>query len=218
MDDAELSGGTEPEPEQRFRFERDRGRWPEHPPSSAETEEPVEDQPSVDEHRSRIADGVERRVAPESIRVDRIASWITLLILAGGGAVAIGLTASLATALPTPLRLGLLGLWVVLTAGGIWLAQAWPVLQWRHTSFRVDERGIEIRKGVLWQRVINVPRSRIQHTDVSQGPLQRRYQLSTLIIHTAGTEHATVDLTGLSHATALRIRDHLISGEGDDAV
>jgi membrane protein YdbS with pleckstrin-like domain len=58
----------------------------------------------------------------------------------------------------------------------------------------------------------------VQHTDVSQGPLERRYGLGTRVIFTAGTDHARVDLKGLDHATALAIRDHLLPRGGDDAV
>jgi hypothetical protein len=70
----------------------------------------------------------------------------------------------------------------------------------------------------VWRSVVNVARSRIQHTDVSQGPLERRFGLAGLLIYTAGTDHAEVQLRGLDHATALRIRDHLLAGGGDDAV
>jgi membrane protein YdbS with pleckstrin-like domain len=82
----------------------------------------------------------------------------------------------------------------------------------------VDDRTIEIRRGVYWRAVITVPRSRVQHTDVSQGPLERSFGLGTLVIYTAGTEHAKVSLSGLEHTRALRIREHLLPTEGGDAV
>ncbi len=63
-----------------------------------------------------------------------------------------------------------------------------------------------------------MPRSRVQHTDVSQGPLERRFDLATLVLHTAGTQHAAVSLGGLSHKAALAIRDYLIEGGAGDAV
>ncbi len=63
-----------------------------------------------------------------------------------------------------------------------------------------------------------MPRSRVQHTDVSQGPLERSHGLGTLVIYTAGTEHARVELGGLDHGTALLIRDHLLPREENDAV
>ena len=88
----------------------------------------------------------------------------------------------------------------------------------RHASYRLDEQGIEIREGVIWRRVINVPRSRVQHIDVSQGPFERRYGIGTLAIYTAGVRHAMVALPGLDHARALRIRDFLLPERGDAGV
>ena len=71
---------------------------------------------------------------------------------------------------------------------------------------------------MLWRQVINVPRSRVQHTDVSQGPLERSHGLATLIVHTAGVEHAQVELAGLPYEVALRLRDHLLPRDASDAV
>ena len=44
------------------------------------------------------------------------------------------------------------------------------------------------------------------------------YGLGTLVIYTAGTEHARVHLPGLDHRVALRIRDHLLARMADDVV
>ena len=62
-----------------------------------------------------------------------------------------------------------------------------------------------------------MPRSRVQHTDVSRGPLERAYDLATLVIYTAGTEHSRVALSGLAERDAYPIRDWLIHGEESDA-
>ncbi len=71
---------------------------------------------------------------------------------------------------------------------------------------------------MLWQIVTHVPRSRVQHTDVSQGPLERRYGLGTLVVYTAGTNHARVALPGLAHEVARALRDELRAERVDDAV
>ena len=120
------------------------------------------------------------------------------------------------------------GRWVDLAAGSrrgsrcvlvfATLSYRWPPRAYQHTSYRVDDQGIEIRRGVYWRVVINVPRSRVQHIDVSQGPIERRYGLGTLVIYTAGTDHAKVELEGLEHGRALRIREHLLPSESGDAV
>jgi membrane protein YdbS with pleckstrin-like domain len=106
---------------------------------------------------------------------------------------------------------------VLLSLFGWWL-QRWPAIEYRFTSYRVDAEGLEIRRGVYFRAVTTVPRSRIQHTDVSQGPLQRRFELGTLTVHTAGSQSAEVDLPGLPHDIALRIRDHLLPQHTEDAV
>jgi membrane protein YdbS with pleckstrin-like domain len=89
------------------------------------------------------------------------------------------------------------------------LAVVLPPLRWRRASWRVDERGVEIRDGVWWRSRVAVPRSRVQHLDVVQGPVQRRFGLGTLVLHTAGTADASVPLAGLAHETALALRDDL---------
>jgi membrane protein YdbS with pleckstrin-like domain len=177
----------------------------------------VPDPPSESAPPSSIADGVERPLDPRSVAVQRIAGWLVAgPILAG---VLLGLLLILFLAdLPgwAMALLVLLGAAAALGLAGS--AHRWPEIEHRHAAYKVDGRGIEIRRGVVWRKVINVPRSRVQHTDVSQGPLERSHGLATLVIYTAGTNHARVDLHGLDHATALLIRDHLLAGEGDDAV
>jgi membrane protein YdbS with pleckstrin-like domain len=106
--------------------------------------------------------------------------------------------------------------WIALAIGGASHAMWWPVLEHRHLWYRVTPEEVRIRRGVWWRGVSSVPRSRVQHTDVSQGPIQRGFGLATLVIYTAGTQHASVPLDGLAHETAVRIRDHLIDASASD--
>ena len=164
-----------------------------------------------------IADGVERPLDARFIGVQRLSRWlfvgpVTLMALFPIAVNALFLNPGL---LVNAVQFS--G-WFVVTSLLVWWAQGWPAMSYRRTSYRVDVSGIEIRRGVVWRRVINVPRSRVQHTDVSQGPLERGSDLGTLVIFTAGTHFARVHLSGLQHGTALRIRDHLLPGGTDDAV
>jgi membrane protein YdbS with pleckstrin-like domain len=110
----------------------------------------------------------------------------------------------------TEYRVQIFGVWAILTAAHAAWHQYRPVLAYRHSSFRLDAQGIEIRRGIFFRSVITVPRSRVQHTDVSQGPFERRHGLGTLQIFTAGVMHAHVPLAGLAHERALEIRDALL--------
>jgi membrane protein YdbS with pleckstrin-like domain len=163
-----------------------------------------------------VADGVTRSLDPRVIPLDRLAGYIFTGVLAVVIGVAVLITWIAADSWWLPLTIT--AAWPIVTAGVLWLSHAWPAIDYRHHSYCVDERGIEIRHGVFWRSVENVPRSRVQHIDVSQGPLERRFGLGKLSIYTAGTEYALVALRGLTHERALRIRDHLLPGETQDAV
>jgi membrane protein YdbS with pleckstrin-like domain len=164
-----------------------------------------------------MADGVPRRLDPRYIDLQTQVGWIVAGV--GAAALAIGLAVVVLTAGLGGVALAAAVAAVLgIVAGLVWLAVRWPAIEYERASYVLDDRGIEIRRGVLWRRVINVPRSRVQHTDVSQGPLERSHGLGTLVIYTAGTDHAQVDLPGLAHETALTIRDHLLPRELADAV
>lgn len=165
-----------------------------------------------------VADGEPRTVDPRSIHVQRLAGWIFTAVFAAVSLVVVGIVLVAADDMPLWLRQLLPFLWLAAAILLAWHAHRWPVLEYRHTSYRVDGLGIEIRRGVFWRSAIQVPRSRVQHTDVSQGPLERRCGLGTLVIYTAGTDHAKVELPGLSHGVALRLRAHLLPSGDSDAV
>jgi len=164
-----------------------------------------------------IADGVRRSLNPKVIPLQRTIGAIVTGCVSLPLGVAVGVL--WAAFGPPPVVWGsMLGSWAAVTGGLGWWLHRWPVLHHRYASYAVHPDGIEIRKGVIWRQAISVARSRVQHTDVSQGPLERKYGLGTLGVYTAGTDHAKVSLDGLEHDTALRIRDHLLPPAGDDAV
>lgn len=157
-----------------------------------------------------VADGVDHQLDPRVIPLERIAGGIFAAAVAALSLIGISFALFVSDAMPGVLRIVLPILWLALALFSAWHAYSWPPHAYRHTSYRVDEQGMEIRKGVYWRVVINVPRSRVQHIDVSQGPIERRYGLGRLVIYTAGTDHAKVELSGLEHDRALRIRAHLL--------
>lgn len=165
-----------------------------------------------------VADGQHHSLDLRVIPMQRITGGLSTAAISLGTLVALGIAFTVGDDIPGWVRTLLPVVWLVLVALGAWQAYRWPAILYRYTSYRVDEEGIEIRKGVYWRVVINVPRSRVQHIDVAQGPIDRRYGLGTLVLYTAGTDHAKVELEGLEHGRALRIREHLLPSGADDAV
>lgn len=159
-----------------------------------------------------------QRLDDAAVRVMRIGEWIgaaVVAVLVLGGLIAMHLIFEPPAAIKITI---IVVAELVVLAWAAW-AHVWPPVYCRRVSYRVDELGVEIRRGVLFRHLVVVPRSRIQHIDVAQGPIQRKHGLSTLTLHTAGTLNSSVSLTGIAREKALEIRDYLTENHGgDDAV
>jgi membrane protein YdbS with pleckstrin-like domain len=103
--------------------------------------------------------------------------------------------------LPTILGTTLTG-----AALGAWLGQ----LRWQRTRWRLDEVGLRVKRGLIWHTELLVPRSRVQHLDIERGPIERQFQVATLVVHTAGTQTQALRLSGLEEAHAVALRDTLV--------
>lgn len=77
-------------------------------------------------------------------------------------------------------------------------------------AFALLDDGVLVRRGLWWQQELFVPRVRIQHTDIAQGPLARRLELAQLLLFTSGTKQQELVLEGLSPPRARDLRDQLL--------
>jgi len=105
---------------------------------------------------------------------------------------------------------------VVLVALAIAVGARIGVRRWKSTSWRLDDDGFAYRRGRLFFRETRVPASRVQHLDLKHGPLERRWKLATLIIHTAGSKMSAVSVSGLDQDDAEALRDRLARQLDDD--
>ena len=65
-----------------------------------------------------------------------------------------------------------------------------------------------LRRGILFRHQVAVPYGRIQYVDIRQGPLQRAYGITQIVITTAGGGTAST-FEGLPLDEAERLRDDL---------
>lgn len=97
----------------------------------------------------------------------------------------------------------------------LWHATA----RWQHTRYALTPLGLRIQRGVFWRSDTLVPRTRVQHTDLHRGPLDRLLGLAGLRVYTAGSELMRVTLNGLDFERATALRDALVQvDEGSDAL
>lgn len=156
-----------------------------------------------------VSDPSWRQLDARKIDLDREVGWVVTAILSMAWLVGLGVLSLIdnapgwlwwAAALP----------WAPFTVSVAVLSYRWPPLEYRHARYRIDEELVEIERGVIFRTSIAVPRSRVQHLDVSQGPLMRRHGLGQLSIYTAGTEYSLVALPGLAYDVAQSLRDRLL--------
>jgi membrane protein YdbS with pleckstrin-like domain len=154
-----------------------------------------------------------RLLDPRVVNLWRFHQAFTSALLLGAGFVA-AIFAGLASGAWRWIWLG----WGALLALRVFLFFWHPGRAYRGWGYRLDGRVLEMREGIWFRSITLLPLSRLQHVDLHSGPLQRSLGLASLILHTAGTHHATIVIPGLDLGEAARLRDLLVAAGGDDAV
>lgn len=100
----------------------------------------------------------------------------------------------------------------------IFLVLVVPARKYRRWYYAMGTDRLRIVRGYMFFRDTVVPFGRIQHIDVEQGPLDRRYGLAKLTVHTAGNHNSTVSLPGLLHVDALAMRETIRAAIRQDQI
>ncbi|MFA5015393.1 MAG: PH domain-containing protein [Actinomycetota bacterium] len=104
--------------------------------------------------------------------------------------------------------------WIVGVSIAGWIIIMIPVIIWIPAAFRVleysiDDEGVKMRGGVVWKKQVTVPYSKITNVDITQGPLQRYYNIGTIHVQTAGAggkqgEKAELKVNGIRKLEEVR--------------
>ena len=82
-----------------------------------------------------------------------------------------------------------------------------PQRKYRRLSYRLTDRVLHSVHGWLFHVDTLVPFVRVQHLDVTRGPLDKLFGTASLVVHTAGTHNSIVTIDGLAPDRAGEIRD-----------
>jgi membrane protein YdbS with pleckstrin-like domain len=138
-------------------------------------------------------------------------SYRTVMQLRGAIWAALLVTGALVAEVMTELPMGLFILPALAIAA--WIALVGPARRYRRMGYAFSADRLRVVTGYIFQTDTMVPLSRIQHIDVEQGPILRRFGLAELQVHTAAAGDETVTVPGLlrSDAEAMReaIRQHI---------
>lgn len=133
-----------------------------------------------------------------------------LLVLRRGECVVLlgvpGLAAAVALAVVLGPLQGLAAL--LLTVGVVVLALGAVRRHFAAWGYAEREDDLLVRRGVLLRRTSVIPYGRMQYVDMTAGPLDRRFGLAGVVLHTAAAA-TDAAIPGLRAQEAARLRDRL---------
>jgi membrane protein YdbS with pleckstrin-like domain len=141
--------------------------------------------------------GTARRLAVLAVAVPVALVAAAIAAVAGGPATAVGALAVVGVAAAIVIRL--------------------IDRQWRAIGYAEREDDLLVVRGVLFRQLVVVPYGRMQFVDVKAGPLDRRFGLAAVQLHTASAS-TDASIPGLATDEAARLRDRLAAlGEARSA-
>lgn len=140
----------------------------------------------------------EQRLDPRMLKVWRLNALLTSAVFPLGAAGA-GI-ASWKLGWPWWIGAGLAAFGVLLA----WLTgYALPPMVWKSWRYGIREEEIDLKRGIFQKKRTVIPMVRVQHVDMKQGPVMRRYGLASVTFSTAAGSH---EIPGLDAETADEVR------------
>lgn len=62
----------------------------------------------------------------------------------------------------------------------------WISAFYRSLEYAVNRDSVRMKKGVFWRKQVTIPYPKITNVDVTQGPVQRMFNIGTIHVQTAG--------------------------------
>jgi len=137
------------------------------------------------------------RVSPRLATLRRLLTVVVGLLLVGAAAAGAWFVASWLVVVVVVLGL--------VAVGWGWVVVGRTVRSWGYAE-RADD--LLVTRGVLIRQLVVVPYGRMQFVDVTAGPLDRRFGLATVQLHTAAAA-TDAQIPGLVPVEAARLRDRL---------
>jgi uncharacterized protein len=148
----------------------------------------------------------QKRISPKALKVWRLHGVIQTLVLA----IVVAGVIVLSTLFDWPV-------WIMAAAIGVLLLFTYmmifflPTIRWKRWRYEVREQEIELQRGFIFVKRTLVPMVRVQHVDTVQGPILKKYHLSTITVSTAATVHEipaldTDEADELRHSISLLAR------------
>lgn len=104
--------------------------------------------------------------------------------------------------------------WVKILVASLWLF--WFMLSlllvkknYDIAGYAIRQHDIVHRKGVVFRNLTTIPFNRIQHCEISEGPVEKLFELSTLKVFTAGGATSDLAIGGIRKEEAQLIKEFI---------
>lgn len=105
---------------------------------------------------------------------------------------------------------------VMLITGIVLLGVLWNVIyqniSFKYLGYALREKDITFQSGMWWKDVSTTPYDRVQHVDIKQGLLDRKFGIVKLTIYTAGGSSTDLEIPGLTPVQAQHIKEFILQG------
>lgn len=101
---------------------------------------------------------------------------------------------------------------LVVISAVVFLVIYWIVqeVSFKYLAYAIRDKDLIFQKGWIIRTFKVCPINRIQNCSVHQGPLERKFNLATLILYTAGSQGADMRIPGLTDDEANRLRHFIL--------
>lgn len=87
---------------------------------------------------------------------------------------------------------------------------SWTYLAAKNRRFALRDKDIVLKTGLINHRLAIIPINRIQHVELHRPFLDRKYDLATMAIYTAGASTVDAQVHGLAEEEAVRIQAFIL--------
>ncbi|MCB0521242.1 MAG: PH domain-containing protein [Lewinellaceae bacterium] len=105
----------------------------------------------------------------------------------------------------------MLGAWILMFALSMFFAGK----RYEVAGYALREHDIVHKAGVYWRTVTTIPFNRMQHCEISRGPIESAFGLATLRVFTAGGASSDLSIEGLPNEEAQRIKEFITQKIGE---
>lgn len=106
--------------------------------------------------------------------------------------------------------------WVLLAVWGVLFALAVRAALRRFAAegYALRQHDILHKHGIWWRTVTAIPYNRMQHCEISRGPVESAFGLATLRVFTAGGSSSDLSIGGLPVEEAQRVKEFITARIG----